>query len=183
MSIQPLILLTPILLVKLCWKWLPDYAISHWYSLASWNIPGQTEVRPFRSSVGGQPRFAGCSWGCGQGFPKHHGLSFASGWEKAGNTRWPHCHQWLDLSWERKVQWQPRTAESSGKALLLLRLSWDCASPFLSQKCTVRSGCLTCCAWEGSPGKHCVAGVQLLMTADNSSLRTLHAGGACLTWS
>lgn len=40
----------------------------------------------------------------------------------------------------------------------------------------------TVCRWVG-PGPVSVAGVQLLMTADNSSLRTLQAGGACLTWS
>ena len=36
---------------------------------ASWNIPGQTVVRPFRSSVGGQPRFEECSQTLGRASP------------------------------------------------------------------------------------------------------------------
>lgn len=70
MSIQPLILLTQILLVKLCWKWLPLCAISQWYSLASWNIQGHTKVHPFRSFVGGQHKFEGCHLEFGAVLPK-----------------------------------------------------------------------------------------------------------------
>lgn len=93
MSIQPLILLTPILLVKLCWKWLPDYAISHWYPLASWNIQGHTEVRPFRIFVGGQHKFEGCHLEFGAVLPKTLLLEF---YIKLENS-WKHTMDRLSL--------------------------------------------------------------------------------------
>lgn len=91
MSIQPLILLTPILLVKLCWKWLPDCAISHWYSSASWNIHSHTKVRPFKSFVGGQRRLEGCHLGFWAVLPQTWLLEFLimleKGWEHT-TARW-----------------------------------------------------------------------------------------------
>lgn len=93
MSIQPLILLTSILVVKLCWKWLPDCAISHWFSLASWNIQSHAKVLHLEALWEVSINLKGATWGPGQCLPKHYLLEFYIKLEK----NWKHTMSTLSL--------------------------------------------------------------------------------------